>query len=182
MEGMIPSYRPAEFPTQESGKFRWTVRRGKRFGFRLYCLSPISSVLRYEDRDGVVGTGGCRRKGNALASRCAHQGIIVWGFTLVSAAVRAWLARERTRCRRWRRREGREVRACSGFHGGASLLLRQNDQQHVLQDALVLSDDHDHPPVSSPSFHHVSSRQVFSHAAALSESRAMRRTSVRVTW
>ena len=32
------------------------LRRGKRFGFRLYCLSPISSVLRYEDRG--------RRRGN----------------------------------------------------------------------------------------------------------------------
>ena len=75
-----------------------------------------------------------------------------------------------------------EVRACSGFHGGASLLLRQNDQQHVLQDALALSDDHDHPSVSPPSFHHVSSRQVVSHAAALSDSRAMRCASARVTW
>ena len=65
-----------------------------------------------------MGTGGCRRKGNALASRCAHQGIIVWGSTLVSAAVRAWLVRERTCCRRWQRREEGEVRACSGFHGG----------------------------------------------------------------
>ena len=75
-----------------------------------------------------------------------------------------------------------EVRACSGFHGGASLLLRQNDQQHVLQDALALSDDHDHPSVSPPSFHHVSSRQVVSHAAAPSDSRAMRCASARVTW
>ena len=75
-----------------------------------------------------------------------------------------------------------EMRACSGFRGRASLLLRQNDQQHVLQHGLALSDGHDQPPVSPPSFHHGSSRQVVSYAAAPSDSRAMRCASVRVTW
>ena len=51
--------------------------------------------------NGVVGTGQAvvGEKGNALVSALTRQGIIVWGFTLVSVAVRAWLVRERTRCR-----------------------------------------------------------------------------------
>ena len=179
------SCRLAEFP-RTAGGGNSDGRQERRKGLVLGCTTTPRVLHSHgmKTGNGVVGTGQAvvGEKGNALASRCAHQGIIVWGSTLVSAAVRAWVARERKRCRRWRRREGGEVRACSGFHGGASLLLRQNDQQHVLQDALVLSDDHDHPPVSSPSFHHVSSRQVFSHAAAPSDSRAMRCASVRVTW
>ena len=165
---------------------RPAAEKEKGVGFRLCSHSPSFSFSRYEDRERRRGnrTGGCRRKrkcpGESSVRSPGHycEGI----STLVSAAVRAWLVRERTRCRGWQRREEGEMRACSGFRGRASLLLRQNDQQHVLQDGLVLSDDHDHPPVSSPSRHHVSSRQVVSHAAALSDSRAMRVASVRVTW
>ena len=98
-------------PHGRRGKFRWTAGKEKGVGFRLYNHSPSSSFSRYEDRERRRGNraGGCRRKRNALASRCAHQGIIVRGSVLVSAAVRAWLVRERTRCRGWQRREGREV-------------------------------------------------------------------------
>ena len=66
-------------PHKKWGKFRWTAEKEKGVGFRLCSHSPSFSVSRYEDRERRRGNraGGCRRKGNALASRCAHQGIIV---------------------------------------------------------------------------------------------------------
>ena len=72
-------------PHKKWGKFRWTAGKEKGVGFRLHNHSPSFSFSRYEDRERRRGNraGGCRRKRNALASRGAHQGIIVWGSTLV---------------------------------------------------------------------------------------------------
>ena len=180
------SCRLAEFP-RTAGGGNSDGRQERRKGLVLGCTTTPRVLHSHgmKTGNGVVGTGQAvvGEKGNALASRCAHQGIIVWGYPRWYRPLSGlgWYGNGSVAVDGGDEKEG-EVRACSGFHGGASLLLRQNDQQHVLQDALVLSDDHDHPSVSPPSFHHVSSRQVVSHAAALSDSRAMRCASARVTW
>ena len=135
-EGVNLSCRTEELPLTQGGG-NSDGRQERRKGLVLGCTAILQFLQSHGTKtgNGVSGTGQAvvGEKGNALVSAPTRQGIIVWGSTLVSAAVRAWLVRERTRCRRWRRREEGEVRACSGFRGGPSLLLRQNDQQHVLQ-------------------------------------------------
>ena len=106
------SCRLAEFP-RTAGGGNSDGRQERRRGLVLGCTTTPRVLHSHgmKTGNGVVGTGQAvvGKKGNALASRCAHQGIIVRGSVLVSAAVRAWLVRERTCCRGWQRREGREV-------------------------------------------------------------------------
>ena len=61
-------------------------RKGERGWFQ--AVQPLPRVFHshgMKTGNGVVGTGQAvvGEKGNALASRGAHQGIIVWGSTLV---------------------------------------------------------------------------------------------------
>ena len=87
-------------------------RKGERVGFRLHNHSPSFSFSRHEDRERRRGNraGGCRRKRKCPGESVRSPGHYCVGIsTLVSAAVRAWLVRERTRCHRWQPREGREV-------------------------------------------------------------------------
>ena len=115
-------------------------------------------------------------RGNALASRqCAHQGIIVWGSTLVIGRCQG-LVGTGTDALPWVTATEKEGRCAlvQDFVVGLRCCFIGTVGTMCMQDGLALSDDHDQSPVSPPSFHHVSSRQVVSHAAALSDSRAMR--------
>ena len=83
------SCRLAEFP-RTAGGGNSDGRQERRKGLVSGCTTTPRVLHSHgmKTGNGVVGTGQAvvGEKGNALASRCAHQGIIVWGSTLVSAA------------------------------------------------------------------------------------------------
>ena len=77
------SCRLAEFP-RTAGGGNSDGRQERRKGLVLGCTTTPRVLHSHgmKTGNGVVGTGQAvvGEKGNALASRCAHQGIIVWGY------------------------------------------------------------------------------------------------------